>query len=114
MITEHALWWLIGGTAVLYLLAVLIVQLVTRWFYPAHQRVWAVVPLRGRVDNPEVLLGRSTISRLQERGFARVWYVDSGMDGESRERCRRLSESGRFPPILTVEEFSKVLHFLSE
>ena len=53
-------------------------------------------------------------SRLQERGFARVWYVDSGMDGESRERCRRLSESGRFPPILTVEEFSKVLHFLSE
>ncbi|MBP3936886.1 MAG: hypothetical protein IJE00_03595 [Clostridia bacterium] len=111
---EISEWRLLFAIIGLYVAAVIVVQLVTRYLYPSHQRVWAVVPLRGRIDNPEALLRSSTVSRLYERGFCSIWFVDSGMDTDSKERCRRLSESGRFPAVLTVEEFSKVLLFLSE
>lgn len=108
------LWCIIGGVFALYGAANALFSIVTKLLYPQHQRVWAIIPLRGRVDNPEALLHHSSVSRLYERGFDHVWYVDAGMDRESKTRCEQLTASGRFPPIFQPKEFAELLHFPSE
>ena len=114
MIGCEVLLYIFGGALALYGAASALFSLVTRLLYPHHQRVWAIVPLRGRVDNPEALLHHSSVSRLHERGFDHVWYVDAGMDRESKARCKQLTESGRFPPIFQPKEFAELLQFPSE
>lgn len=108
------LWCVIAGALALYGGASAIASLVSGLLYPRHQRVWAIVPLRGRIDNPEALLHHASVSRLYERGFDHIWYVDAGMDQESRARCEQLAASGRFPRIFQPNEFAELLHFPSE
>ena len=72
MTTYQAICLLIGSFFAIYGFAAALSRIGQLLFFPKHQRIWAVIPLRGRIDNPETLLHPAVISRLYENGFDRI------------------------------------------